>query len=325
MHVTLSKDYKGLINLVFINARQQANNYPLSNIQIQSSKRTQWKLLLEEEHSRYVFPGETEADICSAGSSARGSRADKNNRKTPEGGEHQNIEQEWQFVVSAPPPPQITVSPGDDCETTGKITQSIPRLFPGISYLRDVGSKKIGALKQKLAASKRSSSDSIVDTEEQQPLLESDKDEDWAEEEEPLIDILEPPSFEPERISSATGPKIIVKNHKHRAFLFALHKYSDTISVHNLNMNPEPLYVYQLPAHCEDVLVTQNVMYTVQMVGRQAKRERRKDSVERTSDDGTEGGGTAAANEAADAELVNACGVISKALSLTTKNRDSVS
>lgn len=206
----------------------------------------------------------------------------------------------------------------------------VPKLFPGgISYLREIGTRKIGALKQRLAAAEKATEkEPVVDPPlasnptAGKPTMTDDDDDEWGDEPAigTFVDVLETPSVSPEMITSAQGPKIVVKNHNTRSALFALHH--ETVSVHNLNMDPEPFSVYCLPDNCQDVLVTQNTIYTVQKVTAGQRNGR-------VGVDGAEEEVVvaAAAEGQEDTEVpvvVVACGVVSKTLAIKNKESDSV-
>lgn len=268
---------------------------------------------MEEEQSRYIFPGDSPTTV-----------ADNPIASKDKSGDGNKIDQDWQFIVADPStPPQITVS-SPSASVARSDVQSMPKLFPGgISYLREMGTRKIGALKQRLS-SDRPSPQPMEEEEEETKRVD---DDNWDEVEPPLsnfVDVLETPSVTPEMITTAQGPRIVVKNHNTRSALFALHERQETVSVHNLNMDPEPFNVFCLPENCQDVLVTQNTIYTVQRVNAGQRNGR-------VGSDGVAEGGTGEegvkGEEDGDKEpqQVIACGVVSKTLSVKNKEADGVS
>lgn len=75
---------------------------------------------------------------------------------------------------------------------------------------------------------------------------------------------MEIPSLLPELLTGSSGPYFIVQHLNNKHFLSALHTYSDTLSVHHMDANFIPLHLYKVPRNCSNVLLTSNVMYTVQ-------------------------------------------------------------
>lgn len=74
------------------------------------------------------------------------------------------------------------------------------------------------------------------------------------------------PSFVPEILTTKTGPCFIAQFLRDTHLLSALHSYSDTLSVHSMDISLIPLYLYKIPKDCTHVLLTPNIMYTTQKV-----------------------------------------------------------
>lgn len=74
------------------------------------------------------------------------------------------------------------------------------------------------------------------------------------------------PSFLPEILTTKTGPYFIAQFLRDTHLLSALHSYSDTLSVHSMDISLIPLYLYKIPKDCTNVLLTPNIMYTTQKV-----------------------------------------------------------
>lgn len=72
------------------------------------------------------------------------------------------------------------------------------------------------------------------------------------------------PSFVPEILTTKTGPYFIAQFLRDTHLLSALHSYSDTLSVHSMDISLIPLYLYKIPKDCTNVLLTPNIMYTTQ-------------------------------------------------------------
>lgn len=74
------------------------------------------------------------------------------------------------------------------------------------------------------------------------------------------------PSALPEILSNATGPFFTPQYLRDVYLLSALHSYSNTVSVHSMDIGLVPLYLYKIPKDCSNVLVTPNIMYTTQTI-----------------------------------------------------------
>lgn len=72
------------------------------------------------------------------------------------------------------------------------------------------------------------------------------------------------PSFVPEILTTKTGPYFIAQFLRDTHLLSALHSYSDTLSVHSMDISLIPLFLYKIPKDCTNVLLTPNIMYTTQ-------------------------------------------------------------
>lgn len=74
------------------------------------------------------------------------------------------------------------------------------------------------------------------------------------------------PSFVPEILTTKTGPYFIAQFLRDTHLLSALHSYSDTLSVHSMDISLIPLFLYKIPKGCTNVLLTPNIMYATQKV-----------------------------------------------------------
>lgn len=70
----------------------------------------------------------------------------------------------------------------------------------------------------------------------------------------------------PEILTTPSGPYFIVQNLRNTFLLSALHTYSDTLSVHRMDVSLIPVFLYKIPSHCQDILICSNVLYSTQMV-----------------------------------------------------------
>lgn len=74
------------------------------------------------------------------------------------------------------------------------------------------------------------------------------------------------PSFVPEILTTKTGPFFIAQYLRDTHLLSALHSYSNTLSVHSMDVALIPLYLYKIPKDCTNVLLMPNIMYTTQKI-----------------------------------------------------------
>lgn len=79
------------------------------------------------------------------------------------------------------------------------------------------------------------------------------------------------PSFSPEVLTTPAGPFFIVQCLRGAHLLSALHPYSDTLSVHSMDISLIPLHIYKIPKDSSDVIVTPFVMFAKQMLNAEEK------------------------------------------------------
>ncbi|XP_050071754.1 uncharacterized protein LOC126559628 [Anopheles maculipalpis] len=264
----------------------QDNSMETISLMINTSTKEQWKLLLEQKSIKYTFPGvitptsvqdlksELLKSLSSDGTESEG-------RSVP-------IE-DWQIVLSLPKDGESSVgnqqrqplsstqqnnegdsndsSPnsseppsGDDFEKvenesegndkTGQQQGALPKLFPAakarLLSLRDLGAKKIGTLKLKL-------SESRIRAKEREKYKEQAAN----------LAVMELPGMYPEILTTPAGPYFVVQYLDGKYLLSALHSYSDTLSVHSMDISLIPLHIYKLPKQCHTTLLTKNVLYVL--------------------------------------------------------------
>lgn len=155
----------------FSNSSVNSYNFvkPLNVLQINSTTRVQWKLLLEQNSIGYIFP-------------------DDSQRSVDISIQHTTPEEDWQIVIpiskserSSLAEPNISSSsefegnnerPGDEpgnkedtvaVRSVSPPLASVSGIFPAararLASLRDLGAKKIGALKLKLIENKLKSNE----------------------------------------------------------------------------------------------------------------------------------------------------------------------
>jgi hypothetical protein len=208
------------------------------NLMIQTEKE-QYKLLLEQKSNGYVFPNENATPAI----------------QIPI--KNQSQENEWEFVN----PSNLEAMEKtlfDNQEAAGPSSEENmtlqQKIFPAakarLLSLRDLGAKKIGTLKLKLAESR-------IKAREKEKL----KDQSAS-----AFAMINAPAITPELLTTPSGPYFIVQKVQNKNLLSALHSYSDTLSIHNIDISLIPLNLYKLPQHAREALLTDNILYVIQNV-----------------------------------------------------------
>lgn len=78
--------------------------------------------------------------------------------------------------------------------------------------------------------------------------------------------IMESQAKTPEILTTSSGPFYTVQNLRSTYLLSALHTYSDTLSVHSMDISLMPLFLYKIPKNCQNMLITSNLLYSHQFV-----------------------------------------------------------
>ena len=160
-------------------------------LMINTSTKEQYKLLLEQKSICYTFPN----DI-------------KNPFENPKNGEN-----DWEILASEP---YEKISESNEQEQVAGTSEDLPNFFPAakarLLSLRDLGAKKIGNLKMKLAERNKSREKERIDTDNNRSMHEN-------------VSIL------PELLTTTSGPIFTVQNYQNRGMMGAIHSYSSTLSV----------------------------------------------------------------------------------------------
>lgn len=234
------------------------NNAETITLMVNTSIKEQWKLLLEQKSIGYTFPGEF-SPIPPKDSDELKNGANK--------------DEAWQIVVDLKqadsPPPEMLNKP--DCEeipfedvtaegtsVEGKLDDNyLPKIIPAakarLMSLRDLGARKIGHLKLKLAETRLKAK-------------EREKTKDQAA----SLGLMEAPGIVPEILTTPAGPYFIVQELDGKHLLSALHSYSDTLSVHTMDISLIPIFLFKLPPNCRNLLLTKNLLYVVKNVNETA-------------------------------------------------------
>ncbi|XP_055529241.1 uncharacterized protein LOC129721107 [Wyeomyia smithii] len=246
----------------------QDNTMETISLMINTSTREQWKLLLEQKSIKYTFPG----DISPTSSQDLKTELIKSLGDLEKPGS--GAIEDWQIVLSLPTqndtqdqgeksssPSGSEPQSSDDFEKIegegsiddGKIetkTQqgALPKLFPAakarLLSLRDLGAKKIGTLKLKL-------SESRIKAKEKERIKEQAAN----------LAVMELPGMYPEILTTPAGPYFVVQYLDGKYLLSALHSYSDTLSVHSMDISLIPLHIYKVPKRVKTTVLTKNVIF----------------------------------------------------------------
>lgn len=239
---------------------------------------------MEQNSIGYVFPDEIPK------------MSESHSQAPAESAKARSADLDWQFVIPVPSDakPQEDKSDLDkvdlddvkdsfdminnDSEAAGSsgINQNdapgsgiFPAARARLASLRDLGAKKIGALKLKLIENK------IKSNERGEKAFVCKKGillthfclVDRSRQNDTQLATMQIPSFVPEILTtSKTGPYFIAQFLRDTHLLSALHSCSDTLSVHSMDISLIPLYLYKIPQNCSNVLLTPNIMYATQQI-----------------------------------------------------------
>uniref|UniRef100_A0A336MDR2 CSON000052 protein n=1 Tax=Culicoides sonorensis TaxID=179676 RepID=A0A336MDR2_CULSO len=242
------------------------NNSETVTLMINTSMSEQWKLLLEQKSIGYIYPD----SYMNSKNNLQQQQQETNDNGLENSDENEPQSENWQFVVNlekkdqqktndstdedesferinADDPNLGSETVNDGRSDAGTLPKSISAAKARLQSLRDIGAKKIGTLKLKLAESRLKS-----------------KEREKSREQTASLALMETPSTTPEILTTPSGPFFIVQHTQDRHLLSALHSYSDTLSVHSMDISLIPLFLYKIPRNCRNLLLTKNLIYTIQ-------------------------------------------------------------
>lgn len=158
-------------------------------LMINTLGKEQYKILLEQKSTSYTFPAETKSIF--------------------EQRFQRESESEWEVVSSSSSADLQDKENGENEPSTSTASDLKARLMS----LRDLGAKKIGNLKLKLAESRIKA-------------REKDKSKDQMP-----YSMMNTPTIVPELLTTPSGPYFIMQKSQNKSLMSALHPYSDTLSV----------------------------------------------------------------------------------------------
>ncbi|EDW83017.2 uncharacterized protein Dwil_GK22629 [Drosophila willistoni] len=272
---------------------------------ITSSLKQQYKLLLEQKAIKYVYPGDssptTREGAWQIVMSVHGrqhhnqqqgdanAEARQSNSSDPASDSSQleedvfappaNEEVPQSAPVNAdsaapasmvassdmPPPPappsygEFVASRQSSTETTGvRIQQQmlpassfdgiLPATRARLASLKSLGSKKLQAIKMRLSDQRQKFDEFMPDT-----SLGS-------------FAIMDSPSVTPEPLGHTTGSFYTIQSLRNTYLLSALHSSSHSLTVHSIDINLKPLFVYKIPKHTQEILISSNILYGIHYV-----------------------------------------------------------
>lgn len=77
---------------------------------------------------------------------------------------------------------------------------------------------------------------------------------------------MDSPSLTPEIWGNTLGSFFTIQNLRNTYLLSALHSQSNSLSVHSIDINLKPLFFYKIPKQCYDILISSNLLYSIQYV-----------------------------------------------------------
>lgn len=161
-------------------------------LMINTSSKEQYKILLEQKSTSYVFPADTKSVL---------------EQRT-----QRMSECEWEVVSSSSSTDLQDKDNGENEPSTSTASDLKSRLLS----LRDLGAKKFGNFKLKLAESR-------VRAREKEKLKN-----------EAPYSMMNSASVVPELLTTPSGPFFIVQRTQNKSLISALHPYSDTLSVSSM-------------------------------------------------------------------------------------------
>lgn len=78
--------------------------------------------------------------------------------------------------------------------------------------------------------------------------------------------IVDSPSLTPELLANSVGSFYTIQNLRSTYLLSALHSQSNSFTVHSIDIHLKPLFLYKIPPDCVDILISSNILYSIQYV-----------------------------------------------------------
>lgn len=78
--------------------------------------------------------------------------------------------------------------------------------------------------------------------------------------------IMDSPSVTPEPLGTTSGSFYNIQNLRSTFLLSALHSNSHSLTVHSIDISLKPLFVYKIPKHTQEILISSNILYGIHYV-----------------------------------------------------------
>ncbi|XP_050340209.1 uncharacterized protein LOC126766471 isoform X2 [Bactrocera neohumeralis] len=124
----------------------------------------------------------------------------------------------------------------------------LPAARARLASLKSLGTKKLNAIKMRLSDNRHKLEDYVSEN-----TLGN-------------FAIMDSPSLTPEVLNNSNGSFYTIQNLRNTYLLSALHSHTNNLTVHNIDINLKPLFLYKIPKNCYDILISSNLLYTIQYV-----------------------------------------------------------
>ncbi|KAH8383189.1 hypothetical protein KR009_007193 [Drosophila setifemur] len=124
----------------------------------------------------------------------------------------------------------------------------LPATRARLASLKSLGTKKLQAIKMRLSDHKQKFDEFMPDS-----TMGS-------------FAIMDSPSVTPEPLGATTGSFYTIQNLRSTFLLSALHSNSHSLTVHSIDISLKPLFVYKIPKHTQEILISSNILYGIHYV-----------------------------------------------------------
>ncbi|XP_017076321.2 LOW QUALITY PROTEIN: uncharacterized protein LOC108111397 [Drosophila eugracilis] len=130
----------------------------------------------------------------------------------------------------------------------GSMDGILPATRARLASLKSLGSKKLHAIKMRLSDQRQKFDEFMPDS-----TMGS-------------FAIMDSPSVTPEPLGTTTGSFYTIQNLRSTFLLSALHSNSHSLTVHSIDISLKPLFVYKIPKHTQEILISSNILYGIHYV-----------------------------------------------------------
>ncbi|XP_016951088.1 uncharacterized protein LOC108025248 [Drosophila biarmipes] len=130
----------------------------------------------------------------------------------------------------------------------GSMDGILPATRARLASLKSLGTKKLQAIKMRLSDQRQKFDEFMPDS-----TMGS-------------FAIMDSPSVTPEPLGTTTGSFYTIQNLRSTFLLSALHSNSHSLTVHSIDISLKPLFVYKIPKHTQEILISSNILYGIHYV-----------------------------------------------------------